>query len=108
MTDPSIRFALLVLALALAGTAVAGAAHQPPGPQPCPTGYLAREVRLDHQRLEPDPRPDRSPVVVHNTWPEDTAPGTPPDRRYVVALACVRPLTPTELDTEPYTDQSPR
>lgn len=73
----------------------------------CPAGYYVREVRLEHQRLESDPDPDHSPVVIPNTWPEDAAPGTPPDRRYTIALACVRPLTTRERDSEPYTDKDP-
>jgi len=68
----------------------------------CPPGYLPREVRIDHQRLEPDPDASLSPVVVPNPWPEDMPPTAAPDRRYLVALACVRPLTSTEINQPPY------
>ena len=80
--------ATLLLALTAAGTAIA-AAHRNPGP--CPTGYVQREVRIEHQRLESDPRPGGSPVVVPNTWPEDNNGAV--DRRYLVALTCVRPVS---------------
>ena len=93
----------------VAACAVGVAAGLVSGPPPgrdrwCPRRYVAREVRLEHQRLESDPRPGRSPVVVPNTWSEDMPVGAPVDRRYVVALACVRPLTTSERAGEPYTD----
>jgi hypothetical protein len=66
----------------------------------CPDGYFPRKVRIEHQRLENDPL--RGPVVTPNAWPEDNDGRL--DRRYLVALVCVRPLTDTERNTEPYTD----
>lgn len=78
-------------------------AHRPA--QACPRGYFAREVRVEHQRLESDPRPGVGPVVVPNTWPEDMPAGSPPDRRYVAAVVCVRPLTSAEMHSEPYTNR---
>lgn len=93
----------LTIAATAAGTAIAVTAHR--NPPPCPGGYFLREVRLEHQRLESDPRPGRGPVVVPNTWPEDNNGQT--DRRYAVALACVRPVTPAERHSEPYTDGGP-
>lgn len=95
--------ATLLLALTAAGTAIAATAHR--NPAPCPSGYVQREVRIEHQRLESDPRPGRSPVVVPNTWPEDNNGAV--DRRYLVALTCVRHLTPAERNSEPYTDGGP-
>ncbi len=71
--------------------------------QRCPTGYLERpvEVRIEHQRLEAG-LPGEGPVVTPNAWPEDN--DGRDDRRYLVALVCVRPVTDAERNTEPYTD----
>jgi hypothetical protein len=87
---------------AMARAAVAAPATPPGHTLRCPAGYFPKEVRLEHQRLESDPRPDVDPVVTPNTWPEDNAGAV--DRRYTVALACVRQLTREERDSEPYTD----
>jgi len=89
-----------LIVLAAAAGLACGLAARPPAPM-CPAGYLPREVRIDHQRLEPDPA--GQPVVIPNTWPEDASPGSPPDRRYVAAITCVRPLTAHEITSHPYT-----
>lgn len=95
------------MVVACAVGVVAGLVSGPPPARDrwCPRGYLAREVRIEHQRLESDPRVGS--VVVPNPWPEDMPAGAAVDRRYVVAVACVRPLTPAERAAEPYTDGGP-
>lgn len=93
--------AVLVIAAALASGAALEAVTGPAGKR-CPTGYLPREVRIEHQRLEAG-LPREGPVVTPNAWPEDNDGLL--DRRYVVALVCVRPVTDAERNTEPYTDE---
>ena len=101
---PNTAFAVCAAAtIAWAATVQAG---PPPQKLRCPNPYFAREVRIEHQRLESDPRPERNPVVVANTWPEDQADGAV-DRRYTVAVVCVRTLTDAEYRSEPYTDGGP-
>lgn len=94
----------VAVGVAVGTAAGAVVAHRPASVQ-CPRGFYPREVRVEHQRLESDPR--GGPVVVPNTWPEDMPVGAAPDRRYVVALVCVRPPSTAERHSEPYTDGGP-
>jgi hypothetical protein len=93
------RAAILAVPALVAGLTGWTVGH---GQGPCGRGWYEREVRIEHSRLEADPRPWLSPVVVANAWPEDN--GGQLDRRYVVARACVRPVTDAERNSEPYTD----
>ena len=80
----------IVLGLAAMTVANLGAAAHKPLRAVLLTGHAARDVRIYGQRLESDPRPGVSPVVVQNNW-EDAG-----DKRFVVARQCVRPLTNSE------------
>lgn len=76
---------------------LASATASPPHiqPQPCQSGYFRADIRAYGQRLELgiDPKTHLSNVI---TVTQNDMDANPPDRRYVVLSACLRPLTNAE------------
>ena len=101
------------LAVVLAVGASAGpalAAHRrPPAPHApavtCPAGYALAELHVGGQRIEHGLDPvthEGTQVIVQNDPAAD-----PADQRYVVALACVRPLNNDERNAQFYGRSTP-
>ena len=89
----TLTLALLTLALRYQQISVAYARPAPAAPS-CPAGYFRADVRIGGQRLETglDPVTHAEQLEVTQNAPA----ASPPDRRYVAASVCVRPLTAAE------------
>jgi len=95
------RLKILGIALLTVGSSLllasttAHPSSQPVKPEPCQAGYFRVDIRVYGQRLELgiDPKTHLSNVL--EVTQNDPA-ANPPDRRYVVQSACVRPLTNAE------------
>ena len=74
-----------------------GKSQPPPTikPSPCQAGYFQRDVRIYGQRLELGIDPKTHLSDVQTVTQNDPA-ADPPDRRYIVAQVCVRPLKNAE------------
>lgn len=93
MSSVTKAFGLTLAVLATGAlTAASASAHPVQRDITCPKNYFPADVRIYGQRLEGDPQKDGTyrQIVIQNNW-EDTD-----DKRYVVARACVRPLTGEE------------
>ena len=91
-TSGTIAAALLLIGLTIA----AGPADARPAPFACPAGYQLAEVHLTGQWIGSGLDP-----VTHATRPELVQSADPRTAaRYVVALACIRDLSPAERDAE--------